>query len=192
MRTAIVESLGPAIHQDPAMAMGMIGTAQRAVQFLADKLPTPLHDVHSYTPLSSTPTPSKGELATFARYFQAVDKPLTVLRDLSTGTVTREQIEALKAVYPELYGSIRSQAFERLRDMDRTGKRVPVREQILLDSLLELNGAANGALSPQFGAQFGPAIGTTQQQQQPKQSSRRLQLGDRLATGTNGMIGGMK
>jgi hypothetical protein len=188
---SVANALGPVVHQDPAMAMGMVGAATRGVAFLASKLPVPLNDTQSFTPVSSHPQPNRIELEKFARYYQAVDKPLSVLRDIANGTVTPEQTEALRNVYPELYREIQVQVFERLRKLDQRGDVVPFRQQMVLDSVLDLNGAAAPVLAPEFGAQWGGAIGAAEQQPAPpKPSGKRLRIGDRLASGTDTLIGG--
>jgi hypothetical protein len=46
------------------------------------------------------------EQARFLRYAKAVDDPLSVLGDLEKGRLSREGVEALKSVYPGLYGEL--------------------------------------------------------------------------------------
>ena len=195
IRVAVANALGPLATRDVAMGMAVVGAATRGYQFLADKLPAPLYSVQSFTPVSSRPTPSRLEMTQFARYVQAVESPMSVLSDVKNGTVTHEQISALKAVYPELYGHIREETLARLRSLDEQGESVPIRQRLVLDTLLDLGGAGDPVLSPQFGAKWGPKMGDSAAQAKenaarPAGGGKQIRLGDRLATGTNSMIGG--
>jgi hypothetical protein len=46
-------------------------------------------------------------VAQFARYVKVVKDPLTALDSLNNGTLSKEETEALQAVYPRLYDQIR-------------------------------------------------------------------------------------
>lgn len=93
----------------PAVAQETQATLARAVAFLAQKLPKD----NSPPSLFQRPyQPAEFELAKFERYLQAVEQPLSVLEDLERGALTREHVEALQAVYPELYLELKTQALQ--------------------------------------------------------------------------------
>ena len=48
-------------------------------------------------------SPSDAELGKFKRYYDAVNNPYSVLDSLNDGTITNEEINTLKAVYPSIY-----------------------------------------------------------------------------------------
>jgi hypothetical protein len=80
----------------------------RAVQFLASKVaPTQFRDV-----LGNTHAVSASERALFARSLRAVQNPVGVLKDVANGTVTREGVEALEAVHPDLLRQMRGEVMQ--------------------------------------------------------------------------------
>jgi len=51
--------------------------------------------------------PSDYQLAKFDRQFAAVDNPFGIIEDLQNGTLTKDKVQAVQAVYPKLYGQIK-------------------------------------------------------------------------------------
>ena len=88
----------------PGTGQAMRDVIQRGMQFLATKLP-PGQEAPS--PFYKAPPPSAESVAKFARYVKVVKDPLTILDSLNHGTVSSEEIEAVKAVYPRLYDQIK-------------------------------------------------------------------------------------
>lgn len=88
------------LHQHaPQTAQALQMASSRAVQFLASKIP---RRMFGGGPLASEYTPSAADVARFHRYYDAVDKPLSVIKQLAAGTDTPESREALHVVYPQL------------------------------------------------------------------------------------------
>jgi hypothetical protein len=52
--------------------------------------------------------PSDIEKATWLRYYEAANDPMSVVKNISSGVVTREEIETIKNVYPAVYEQIKS------------------------------------------------------------------------------------
>lgn len=80
-----------------------------AAQFLNSKLPKRSSDAGMLAAYKPVKVPSSMELAKFERYLDATNSPMKVLKDLERGTVTREQTEALKSVYPTIFRSLQDQ-----------------------------------------------------------------------------------
>lgn len=81
----------------------------RATSFLYSKLPKDMVAVQD--PFSKTDfKPSSLELSKFKRYLQTVENPYSTLKDLETGTLTKEHVEALQAVYPSIYNQMQQEA----------------------------------------------------------------------------------
>jgi hypothetical protein len=93
-----------------------VGTAQRGVAFLAAKAPRPPPAIGGVDlPALRRPgTPTGQELSAFARRLEAVKDPTFVLDTMAAGTVTREHLEALREVYPELHAELRGKVLERV------------------------------------------------------------------------------
>lgn len=59
-------------------------------------------------------TPSDLDVSEFRRRYQVCDKPLLVLDDLAAGWLVPDQVEALMAVYPNTYDTIRRVLMEEM------------------------------------------------------------------------------
>jgi len=127
-------------NADAGVAAAMQSNLATAVSFLAEKLPKSGAQsglfVREYTPSSL-------ELSKFERYLQVVEKPLTVLADLERGTLTREHVEALKAVYPEIYKEVQQTAMDYVVQAPKLSYDKKIQLGILLDI------PADSSLAPQ-------------------------------------------
>ena len=134
----------------PNITGGMHMAATRAVSFLASKAPQ--EQVNS--PLSAKPTISDAEVRQFRRYIDAVEDPVSVMKQIGQGTLTKEAIETLHSVYPGLYEEMQTQIMHQLTDkIAKEGPAsIPYRvklglslfmQQDLDSSLSQINIAAN-------------------------------------------------
>jgi hypothetical protein len=142
-------------NADPGVGAAMQVTLAKAVQFLTDKLPAPAIQAGLF---QRPYKPSSMEMAKFERYMQVIERPLTVLDDLDKGTLTREHVEALKAVYPELYAEVQQAAIDRIT----SGAEVPYNRKVQMSILLDI--PADSSLS-------ADSVMQLQQNFQPDQSS---------------------
>lgn len=174
-------------HDDPAAQIGFVGAGTRAVNALAAALPGNAMNPASYTPLTSNRPPARAEILHFAQLYQAATKPLDIVRSLATGTVTQEQINVVKEVYPALYDHVRSQVLFRLADADRRRVEVPIREARILDTLLDTDHG-----STEFAARYGALMSdNAEAQRQPaRPKPGPTKLGQSTATMTNTFLGG--
>jgi hypothetical protein len=98
----------------PDTSAALMQAAQRGVAYLhqvAPKAPTPALDVPA---LRRPWAPSDADVAKFEKRLAAVTDPYSTIEDAAAGRVTREAVEALQAVYPELLGAVRDRLLERL------------------------------------------------------------------------------
>lgn len=103
----IVEHAAEVAADHGTMTAAYSAAAARGVEFLRSKLPRPRIDDATLRPdLDKTERVSPADQAQFLAYAKAVKEPMSVVRALERGDVTREQIEALSAVYPKLYQSM--------------------------------------------------------------------------------------
>lgn len=94
-------------HAPPDLVQAVAQKKIDAESFLKSKDPTPPNAVGTLTPVASGgPRVSPVEQARFLRYAKAVDDPLSVLGDLEKGRLSREGVEALRTVYPGMYGEL--------------------------------------------------------------------------------------
>lgn len=112
----------------PAVASEMTATASRAVQYLSKLSAQP----PKAGPMASEWTPSKGELRALSVAAGVVNDPMSVLTHAKSGTLTSEQMDALRAVYPQLAQQIQERTLEALTG---NSKKVPYGKRLMLSLL---------------------------------------------------------
>lgn len=109
------EALAPHIQGDTEKAGAHISevvahltqTVIRAVGYLAAEAPPgAIPDGRLVAPHLDKPSYSDGELLRWQRKAAVVDNPLLLLDHLASGRVVKDEVDAVKAVYPELYAKI--------------------------------------------------------------------------------------
>lgn len=142
----VSRSLEPLGGAAPNVVTAATGIALRGIDFLASKLPPSRLDPFSLQPqLQPRNRASDAEISQFMRYTQAIDDPLIVLRDAKAGTLTRDHVEAVKAVYPQLYDQMR---VEVMRSVVQTTAELPYAKRIQLGILLDI--PTDKTLAPDF------------------------------------------
>lgn len=132
IRNRVTEGMAELQEDFPGFANGLTNGATRAALFLESKLPRSYQAQVPGAKGRSTRPVADHDIAKFARYWGAVNDPVSVLHDLGQGTMTSEQVEAMKAVYPELWTEISGKLLDRAARADQAGRRLPaqLRSQI--------------------------------------------------------------
>jgi hypothetical protein len=112
MHRMLMQATGQIDNHAPNTSQAMSVASARGIAFLATKIP-PAPEAGLW---SSDWKPSQAEIAKFNRYYEAVNKPLSILKQAATGTLTPEAIEAVSVVYPELMTKIRATAIAKAAD----------------------------------------------------------------------------
>lgn len=134
----VAANLGPGSHHAPGVAAALTAAASRAVAFLASKSAQPPRG-----PLAPALPPGAAERGKFDRYVEAVQDPSSVLRQAAAGHVSPEAVDAIRAVYPQLYGSMQDALLEALTSHGGT---VPYSQRVVLGLLT--NNDLDGSMSP--------------------------------------------
>lgn len=116
----------------PNIAQAAHNTLISAVNFLQSKVPK---DPSPPNIFGRQYMPSSIEMAKFARYMQAVEHPMSVLQDLQNGSLTREHVEALQAVYPAIYEQLRQEAIDKAVNADSS---LSYNKKVQLGTLLDI------------------------------------------------------
>lgn len=82
----------------PNISTGLHSTITMGLQFLYNKLPKPNNEL----PLNAPWKPTPSQKSKFNKYFQAVNDPLSALKQIKNGSLSNETMEALQTVHPEL------------------------------------------------------------------------------------------
>lgn len=101
----IAKALGTDLAEvAPNVSGAFAATVTRGLQFLASKTPpgmTPPADV--LTPQLMKPLYSDSEMRRWTRYAAAVNDPSTILESMARGSLSPEEVEVMREVYPQLY-----------------------------------------------------------------------------------------
>lgn len=117
----------------PQTHIGTIAVLQRAQQFLLSKMPQELKakgvlDKSQYKPNSV-------ELAKFSRYVEAVEHPLTAIKQIQNGVFSPETAEALQTVYPNLFTKLQNTFMDYISSGD---VRLDYKQKILISNVLKI------------------------------------------------------
>jgi hypothetical protein len=112
-RAALADRLKPIAAFAPILADRMETLAAKRLEFLASKLPR-RPEIAALKTGPDKWQPSDMEMRTFARYAAAVEDPHAIVDRLADGSVTPEDSEAMRTVYPEMFADIQRQIIEQL------------------------------------------------------------------------------
>jgi len=130
--------------------------------------------------------PSDADLSKFARRIEVIMNPFKILDDLGSGTITREQVEALDAVYPKYMSTIRTKVVNALAVNPRN---FPYDSRVKLSLLLgmELDPSLTSGAIQSLQSSFAQQPGANAQPEAPQ--SQDLNLGGvaQMNTGNRAM-----
>lgn len=106
----LADSTGELYEAAPNVSGAIHSTMISGVQFLNSKIPRP-EKQYLFSPEWE---PSRTQKETFNRYYEAVDDPFSVLKQVRHGTLTNESMQALQTVYPKLLTQMQQAITENL------------------------------------------------------------------------------
>jgi hypothetical protein len=138
MENFINDKVGYLMPHAPNLSNATLAVAGRAVNFLASKVPSP----QPAGPLSQ-PTVDNAAIQKFNRYYNAVNKPLSALKQIQNNTITPEAREAIKTVHPQLYQDLYTRMIE---GVAKHGKNIPFQKRLAIGTFLGID--LDGSRSP--------------------------------------------
>lgn len=160
----------------PGVAVAMQNTAQRAVAYLAQQAEVP----PKAGPMAAEWDPPEADRQAFAEKLEVVQEPMSVLDAAAAGTLTEEQMGALRVVYPRLAQQVADMALERMV----SGGSVPYSQRLMLFMLSGVD--PDGSMSPEAVAANQAAIAAHKQLDSPDSPDARkpsdVTLAERTAT----------
>lgn len=164
-RERVYEQLEPVRLLNIELADKIESHVARRVEFLARVMPK--------RPDAAGPQwrPSDTQLREFARYVQVVEEPMTVLARARAGTITSQDVEALREVYPAVYSRVQQEALmqtAKLRDKLTSQQRIAM--SMLTGTPIDpaLHPAILAQLQASFTFEPGTAGGTQAPAPQPQ------------------------
>ena len=129
----------------PNLAQAMQQQAMRANEFLVSKLPPVSHE-NSLTPQLNKEQTNSTDMQKFLRYVDAVNSgPVGVLKKVAKGSITQEDVETLKAVYPQQYDEIRSKVIQKCAEAKEP---LPYQARLKLGTLFDFT--TDPTMTPEF------------------------------------------
>lgn len=98
--------------QAPNTSMALDTLAVTSAMFLGSKLPKRKATPGMLDLFNKPRPPSQLDLKKFEKYLGAVENPESVFHDMERGQLSPESVEALQAVYPNLYNQLREKTLE--------------------------------------------------------------------------------
>jgi hypothetical protein len=168
IRGVVDSDMGDVAQDFPRLGSALVNGMTRGALFLESKLPQSYRAAAPGAIGRSTRPVADHDIAKFARYWGAVNSPVSVLQDMALGIVTDEQIEAVRTVYPELHVKLTEKLLERAAEADAAGERLPMQTR------LQLGRFAGVQIEPAFRSSVLDLLDQVRQerdQQQPRPSN---------------------
>lgn len=125
----------------PQAGAAAIANSVRAVEYLKSQLPKTISPASAFD--RSPPRVSDADLASFERKLHVVAHPEDLPSIIASGALTKEHVEAMRAVYPKMYDAMAFRAFNVLSD-----RKKHVDFQARLKLALLLNMPTHASLEP--------------------------------------------
>lgn len=117
----------------PGVSAGMQKTLVAATSFLSSKVPKQTNQ-KILSPKYKIP---KSEMIKFKGYLNTIKQPSSVLKGIKQGMVTPDQMETLRAVYPEMLSQMQMAVTEQLAEHLSKDKDLPYQTKLGLSAFLE-------------------------------------------------------
>lgn len=148
-------------------------TNQRAVEYLQANMP-PRRAAKALLQLRAEPKIHGMDMKEFKfiRQHTGVTDPFALLDKLENGALSRDEVRAMKYVYPELHSQIVYSAMEHIQEMKASGGHLPMDKIVNLGLILDapIDSMLDSSRVSAIQASFIPAAPPQDQQQPPQQA----------------------
>ncbi len=115
----------------PQIHGAIVAKMSVAANYLQQTMPKDPLASYTLNPDKSTFTPSDAEVSKYMRRVETVNNPISTVERIAQGTVTPEEMDALKTVHPEIYGRLQSELINGIMSSEKTipySKRVTLKQ----------------------------------------------------------------
>lgn len=151
----------------------------KTISFLQSKVPQdPLAGKSMFYDKSGYQPPDS-QISSFLRHVRAAEDPITVLNSIKDGSVTKEEVDTLKVIYPVMYQRLQDSIMNAIIDH---GDQIPYKRRLVLGTMF--NVPTDPTLDPAFinkmqtSATPGQTSGRPQGAQDAQPRGTNLQLSD--------------
>ena len=138
--------LGPPASSLPKASASFAGIQSNALAYLAKQAP----QGRPLSPLMPTlrGEPSKPEIQAYNAKLEVYEDPTIVFDEMAKGTLSRDHVEALKALYPQIYQEMQTKTMEQLAELGAKDKLPPFERRLQLGLLFGI--PADATQDPTF------------------------------------------
>lgn len=157
----------------PQTALATNIATVRAAKYLASIV----QPVRKQGPLAPEIRPNQAQIDKFARSWDAVSDPMSVMKAATSGTLTAEAVQAVKTVYPALYAEMQNSIMDKI-----TSHRGPIAYRQRRMASMLLGQDLDGTMNPGF------VLRTQQAYQAPQARAESARGGGRAPASSAGKI----
>lgn len=155
---------GPIGHYLPQHATTAVRTAQIAQNYLSSLKPS-----NPITSPLDVPIPvSKSQMEKYNRALDVAQQPLMALKYLKDGTLTPQDIQTVKTIYPGLYPAMVKKLVSSMIDHKDSGKMMPYSQRVALNSFIG-GSALDSTMTPES---MQSIIKSSMPEQQPQMAQK--------------------
>lgn len=144
LRQVMEDRLQDLRRVNPGLSSQIVDLGERRIQFLSSKLPSRRAALPGGPNIDKYP-PADSLIAKFSRYVRASDDITTVLSDLENGTLTREAVETMKELTPNLYAAVQQSLVERMSELR---EELPYQKRLQLSIFFQV--PVESSMRPEF------------------------------------------
>ncbi len=134
-------------------AAALLGVNARAVQYMMWNQPAraATKGMSSMRKMPASIVPTMKEYK-YMRISKAVSSPFSILDDMNNGSLSRDAVQAVKYVYPEIHNEIVAEATNQIYEMKAAGKFMP------MDKIASLGVALDSPIDPALETEYVGAV----------------------------------
>lgn len=140
-----LEQVGGGLQNASNLKLAIGLRLQTATQYLNESLPKDPLSGYSMMPQNSYWKPSDIEMSKFLRKMDAVNNPLNVVERVGDGTATRDEINAIQVVHPDVYKSLQQSITYAIMN---SGDQIPYSRRVQLGTLFNI--PTDYSMTPEF------------------------------------------
>ena len=167
----------------PQTAAAVASAAAKATANLQKMIPAVGDRPGSLQPTFDKPRVPQSEMAKFARYAAAVDKPLSVLDDMKRGHLSREAVQAVRDNYPKIFQQMQRIILEKVAERKTE---LSYDKRIQLGRLFDV--PTDPTLEPAFIASINKMYDETQAKPKEQEGSQKSKGARRPAKQLSGNV----
>jgi hypothetical protein len=135
------------VSEDPQLQTSLNTQATTALLYLQNAAPKNPRTSSIFQNADANWKPSQSDIRRFSRVVRAIDDPLSILDDINAGVLSPDSVNAVKAVYPEIYSVMVRETVEQMSG-SKGATKLSASDKVQLSILLGM--PVDSSLDPAF------------------------------------------